>query len=86
MWLMAATVRGDLVLVGVVEHRLWVGLCRLDHVQQRMTVAEAASMPFYHPVIEEALQEGLEELGRLFDANVAFRGGPAMRATQSTAA
>ena len=33
-------------------------------VQQGLTAGEAASMPFYHPVIEEALQDGLWELQR----------------------
>jgi dihydrolipoamide dehydrogenase len=31
-------------------------------VEQRMTVARALAMPFYHPVIEEALQDALLEL------------------------
>ena len=36
-------------------------------VQQEMTVTEALRMPFYHPVIEEALQDALHELGRQCD-------------------
>jgi dihydrolipoamide dehydrogenase len=31
-------------------------------IEQRMTVARALTMPFYHPVIEEALQDALLEL------------------------
>ena len=31
-------------------------------VEERMTVERALEMPFYHPVIEEALQEALEDL------------------------
>jgi dihydrolipoamide dehydrogenase len=31
-------------------------------LEQRLTVAQALAMPFYHPVIEEALQDALLEL------------------------
>lgn len=31
-------------------------------IEQRLTVADALAMPFYHPVIEEALQDALLEL------------------------
>jgi dihydrolipoamide dehydrogenase len=31
-------------------------------IEQKMTVERALEMPFYHPVIEEALQDALLEL------------------------
>jgi dihydrolipoamide dehydrogenase len=31
-------------------------------IEQKMTVERALAMPFYHPVIEEALQDALLEL------------------------
>jgi dihydrolipoamide dehydrogenase len=33
-------------------------------VQQRLTVHQALAMPFYHPVIEEGLRTGLQNLAR----------------------
>jgi dihydrolipoamide dehydrogenase len=36
-------------------------------VEQDMTVAEALRMPYYHPVIEEAIQDALHELDRQLD-------------------
>lgn len=33
-------------------------------IQKRMTIKEMLGMPFYHPVIEEALQDGLHQLQR----------------------
>ena len=37
-------------------------------VQQRMTVPEMLSMPFYHPVLEEGLRTGLRDLGARLQA------------------
>ena len=56
------------------------------YVQQGLTVDDAREMPFYHPVIEEALQDGLNELGRLLEANRAYVGGPPSTLPQTTAA
>jgi dihydrolipoamide dehydrogenase len=39
-------------------------------VQQQMTVDEALQMPFYHPVIEEALQDALHDLARQCDVKM----------------
>lgn len=36
-------------------------------VEQGMTVAEALRMPYYHPVVEEAIQDALHELDRQLD-------------------
>jgi dihydrolipoamide dehydrogenase len=36
-------------------------------VQQRMTVPQALTMPFYHPVLEEGLRTALRDLGLLLD-------------------
>lgn len=33
-------------------------------VEKRMTVADALRMPYYHPVLEEAIQDGLHDLDR----------------------
>ncbi len=38
-------------------------------IQQEMTVAQMLRMPFYHPVLEEALQDALRELAAQLDAS-----------------
>jgi dihydrolipoamide dehydrogenase len=38
-------------------------------IQQELTVGELLQMPFYHPVIEEALQAALYDLYAKVDAN-----------------
>jgi dihydrolipoamide dehydrogenase len=39
-------------------------------IQSRLTADEMLKMPFYHPVIEEALQDGLHELVKGLDVSV----------------
>jgi dihydrolipoamide dehydrogenase len=40
-------------------------------VEKRMTVAEALRMPYYHPVLEEAIQDALYELDRQLNSGEA---------------